>query len=184
MNYEKTKQDAISRKEVLTERQKQIAAKKATLDKESEQIQRELIGLDELLETIEFMTNEAIAPDLEPVGFTEQIRAIFQETTSPLTAVQIRDILLEKGITGSSPKNLLISVHTIIAREKDNLETVNTDGKNAYLWKGVRRFPRMRTARMRAFTGQGTSNVRKHGSIVNIGRNYMPGLSGLSNKKE
>jgi hypothetical protein len=184
MNYEKTKQDAISRKQELTERQKQLAAEKATLDKESEQIQRELIGLDELLETIEFMTNEAIAPDLEPVGFTEQIRVIFQETTSPLTAVQIRDILLEKGVTGSSPKNLLISVHTIIAREKENLETVNMDGKNAYLWKGIRRFPRMRTARMRAFIGQGTSSDDKHGSVVNIGKNYTTRIRGLSNKKE
>jgi hypothetical protein len=176
MNYEKTKQDAISRKQILIERQKQIAAKKTTLDKEGEAIQRELIGLDELLETIEFMTNEAIPASLEPVGFTEQIRAIFQETTEPLTATQIRDILLERGITGSSPKNLLISVHTIIAREKEHLETVNVDGKNAYLWKGIRRFPRLRTARMRAFTG--------HGSVVNIGRNYTAGLGGLPDKKE
>jgi hypothetical protein len=157
MDYEKLKQDATRRRQELAARQEKIQKEKALLSEESQRIQRELAGLDELLESIEFMTSPDIPPDLEPLGFSDQIRAIYQGATEPLTPVEVRDLLLQKGVTGSSSRNLLISVHTVITREQErgNLETVSKGGKTAYTWKGPRRFPRYRLRKRQAFVGTG-----------------------------
>lgn len=159
MDYEKIKREATNRKQELTKRQAQITKEKTDLDDESEKLRLELIGLDELLESIEFIQNPEIPPDLEPLGFTEQVGSIFQGTTEALTPVEVRDLLLAKGVTGSSKKNLLIGVYTVIARHKDNLEATTKNGKRAYTWKGVRRFPRTRADRMRNFVGASTRSI-------------------------
>jgi hypothetical protein len=155
MDYAKIIQDANRRKQELSDRQQQIQSQRTVLDQESQNIQRELAGLDELLESIDLMTNPDIPPDLEPLGFTDQIRVILQGASGPLTTKEIRSLLMAKGITGSSARNLLISVYTVITREKDkgNIERVEKDGKTAWVWKGIRRFPRTRSSRMRAFAG-------------------------------
>jgi hypothetical protein len=161
MDYEKVKQDASKRRQELSTRLEQIQNERARLSEESQKIQRELTGLDELLESIEYMSGSDLPPDLEPLGFSDQIRGIYQRATEPLTPVEIRDQLLQKGVTGSSARNLLISIHTVITREgeKGNLESAQKDGKNAHVWKGPRRFPRYALRRRQAFAGTGPSGA-------------------------
>jgi hypothetical protein len=134
MDYEKSKLDAVAKREALTLRQREIAAEKAKLDEESAAIQRQLIGLDQIIEGLDVATLQA-PPDLEPIGFTEHIKNVLQNTTVHLLPTQIRDSCLNAGFTGSSLKNLLISVHNVLDRIHDNLDEKQVEGKKAYKWK-------------------------------------------------
>jgi len=136
-DYTKTREDALRRKQELANREQGIAAQKQKLEEESAQIKRELIGLEQILEGLDFMSNDT-PPDLEEVGFTDQIRGILNMTNSHLVPTQIRDALMNAGVTGSSPKNLLISVHTVLGRIKDELDVIDRDGKPAYRVKKPR----------------------------------------------
>ena len=132
MDYAKTREEAKGRKQQLTLRALAIVEEKKKLDSEVEKIKRELIGLDQILDGVEFMTSE-VPPDLEPSGFTDKIRKILSETSVPLVPTQIRDALEASGTTGSSSRNLLISVHTVLERIKSELEgSTTSDGKTAY----------------------------------------------------
>ena len=132
MDYSKTREDANARKDALTLRALAIMEERKNLDAEVEQIRRELIGLDQILDGVEFMTSE-IPPDLEPPGFTDKIRKILSDTQIPLVPTQVRDALEAAGSKGSSSRNLLISVHTVIERIKSELEESATpEGKTAY----------------------------------------------------
>ncbi|HUI40568.1 MAG TPA: hypothetical protein VL523_01245 [Terriglobia bacterium] len=144
MDYENTKREALQERDALLKRREEIAAEKRNLENERERIERRLAGLDQVLDGLETMTSD-LPPDLEAPGFTDQIRRILQEADLHLTPVQIRDTLQRAGVKGSSDKNLLISVHTVIARLKPNLSVSEVDGKAAYRWNrpknvfGVRR---------------------------------------------
>ena len=132
MDYAKTRADAQARKQQLTNRAQAIVEEKKQLDHEAEKIKRELIGLDQILDGVEFTTSE-IPPDFEPAGFTDKIRKVLSETSVPLVPTQIRDALEAIGSRGSSSRNLLISVHTVLERIKEELEESTTpDGKAAY----------------------------------------------------
>lgn len=134
MDYNKTREDAAKRKQELITRQEQIRTDKSKLDHEMEQIKLELIGLDQILEGLEYMESGP-PPDLEPVGFTDKIKHILQTTNVHLLPTQIRDALMNLGETGSSMKNLLIAVHSILARLEPFLATKEVSGKTAYKWK-------------------------------------------------
>jgi hypothetical protein len=132
VDYQKTRDEVEQRKAQITERRKQIPIQKAMLDAEDEQLKRELIGLDQILDGLAFMDSK-VSLDFEPVGFTDSIRKILSETQMPLTPPQIRYALEQKGITGSSSKNLLINVHKVIERiESELIPTLNSEGKPAY----------------------------------------------------
>ncbi len=132
MDYNKTRADAERRKAQLLERQQQIPQDKKKLDDELDQIKRQLIGIEQILDGLAFMDSDT-PPDFEPSGFTDSIRKILSETTLPLVPTQIRDALEAKGITGSTSKNLLINVHKVLERIEPELEkTTNTEGKTAY----------------------------------------------------
>jgi hypothetical protein len=132
MDYTKTKQDASNRKLELGARLQEIADEKTRLDGEAEQIKRELIGLDQILDGVEFMTSD-MPTDFEPPGFTDKIRKILSETPVPLVPTQVRDALQAAGVTGSSAKNLLINVHTVLERIESELDKTTTpEGKTAY----------------------------------------------------
>jgi hypothetical protein len=158
MDYKNIKQVAEKRRDTLEERRGAIDKQLLELHAEKQKIQRELAGLDEMLESIEFVINPDIPPDLESVGLTDQVRAIYQGSTAPLTPVEVRDLLLQSGVSASSAKNLLISVHTVISREleRETMKPVDRNGKPAYEWQGPRRFARTeaREAKRRAFIGQ------------------------------
>lgn len=132
LDYEKTREGALRRQQELVARQKEIAAQKTQLEEELTQIKKEMIGLEQIIDGLDFMSND-IPPDLEERGFTDQIRGILSMTNSHLVPTQIRDALMAAGVTGSSPKNLLISVHTVLGRIADELDTITTtEGKTAY----------------------------------------------------
>jgi hypothetical protein len=132
IDYSKTKEEAQRRRSDLLARQQQIPEEKKKLDEELEQNKRELIGLDQILDGLEFMSSD-VPPDFEPTGFTDKIRQILGETSVPLVPTQIRDALQARGITGSSAKNLLINVHKVLERINAELEeSTTTDGKTAY----------------------------------------------------
>ncbi|SPF31624.1 hypothetical protein SBA1_100080 [Candidatus Sulfotelmatobacter kueseliae] len=73
-------------------------------------------------------------PGYVPQGLTEEIRTILSITTVHLTPMEIRDSLITRGFKASSPKNLLINVHTVISRLHDarELSVAQKDGKPAY----------------------------------------------------
>ena len=132
-NSEQIRDDAQRRKQELHLRLAQIPEEKKKLDDEIQAMKRELIGLDQVLEGLEVMTSGPV-PTPEPAGFTDKIRKLLSETSVPLVPTQIRDELEKSGVTGASPKNLLISVHTVLERIDDELEKVAraSDGKIAY----------------------------------------------------
>ena len=72
-------------------------------------------------------------PGYVPKGLTEEIRTILGLTTVPLDAVQIRDSMLVRGFSATSPKHLLISVHTVLGRIENELEISEREGKKTYI---------------------------------------------------
>jgi hypothetical protein len=132
MDYNQTRTDAERRKAELLERQQQIPQEKKKLDEELEQIKRQLIGIEQIIDGLDFMDSN-ISPDFEPKGFTDSVRKILSETPLHLVPTQIRDALEAKGITGTTSKNLLINVHKVLERIDGELEkATSVDGKIAY----------------------------------------------------
>jgi len=146
MDYPKVREDVDKRLDALRERQKKVEqevgqleseqsrlkAEYARLHAEQAKIKRELIALDQIIDGLNLATSD-MPTDFEPTGFTDKIRKILSETYTPLVPTQIRDALLQMGVTGSSPKNLLISVHTVLERIGEELQTTQTpEGKTAY----------------------------------------------------
>jgi len=138
MDYSQTKEDAFRKREELLRRQEAIASEKDQLNKENGEIERQLLGLDEVLEGLEFLTSD-VPPEEETIGFTERIRRILQRASSPLTAVEIRDILATEAANKTSQKTLLISVHTVLGRIASDLKKSEKNDKPAYIWKHVGR---------------------------------------------
>jgi len=156
MNYAQSQKDALEQREQLLKQRQQIAEEKERLDRENGEIERQLVGLDYMLEGLEFLSSDRTA-ELEAPGFTEQVRKVLQQTMEPLTAIEIRDCLLATGIKYSSPKNLLISVHTVLGRIKYDLRESEKVGKPAYKWKHRRVVPRRRRLRFPRELGGGAS---------------------------
>lgn len=77
-------------------------------------------------------------PDYAPEGMTSEVRKILSLTMAHLSAVQIRDALIQRGFSEfKSPKNLLIAVHTVLGRIEKELDVIERDGKPAYKKKQV-----------------------------------------------
>lgn len=121
-------------------RLKDIPKEKARLEEEAQQIQVEMIALDQILEGLSYMEAGGPPPDLEELGFRGQIEKVLQ-THAPnyLLPTEIREKLAAAGVTGSTPRNLLISIHTILTRlDKDKLiESTEQNGRTAYRWKSA-----------------------------------------------
>jgi hypothetical protein len=71
-------------------------------------------------------------PGYVPENLTPEIKKILTLSTVHLSATQIRDALIQRGFQHSGPKNLLISVHTVLDRIKNELNVIDRDGKPAY----------------------------------------------------
>jgi hypothetical protein len=135
MDINKTRAEVQKQREQLTARLEQIAQERNRLKDEESQITRQLTGLDQVVDGLDFMDGVGI-PDLEPLGFTDRIRRILNETNAPLLPTQIRDLLAAQGQTGSSAKNFLISIHTVLTRIDVELDKVKVEGgKIAYINK-------------------------------------------------
>ncbi len=135
MDYRKTRDDVAQRQEQLSKRQEQIGEEIAKLLSEREQVKREMIGLEQIIEGLEFAEGD-FPIEAEPIGFTDRIRQILRNTSIPLVPTQIRDALQASGVQASSPKTLLINVHTVLTRIDNELEKATTrDGKIGYAAK-------------------------------------------------
>jgi hypothetical protein len=139
-DFEKTRTEATARRNTLMGRLKDIPKEKARLEEEAQQIQVEMIALDQILEGLSYMEAGGPPPDLEELGFRGQIEKVLQ-THAPnyLLPTEIREKLAAAGVTGSTPRNLLISIHTILTRlDKDKLiESTEQNGRTAYRWKSA-----------------------------------------------
>ena len=115
----------------------------ALVDDESE-----LVGYLERLEKI-----------IKPSGFTDAVRAAMKRSTTAMTPVEVKDALAANGFNLAGYSNPLASVYTILKRlaQTEDVEATTKDGKSAFLWKGVRRFPRYSLHKRRAFAGYGAT---------------------------
>jgi hypothetical protein len=146
MNYAHSQKEVLEQRDQLLKQRQQIAEEKERLDRVNGEIERQLVGLDYMLDGLEFLSTDR-PPELEAPGFTEQVRRVLQQTLEPLTAIEVRDSLLAAGVKHTSPRNLLISVHTVFGRIKSDLRESDKAGKPAYKWK--RRFRVARKRRLR-----------------------------------
>ena len=161
MNYAQSQKDALEQREQLIKRRQQIAEEKERLDRENGEIERQLVGLDYMLEGLQFLSTDRPA-ELEQPGFTDQVRRVLQQTIEPMTAIEVRDCLLATGIKYSSPRNLLISVHTVLGRIKPDLREFEKAGKPAYKWKHRIAISRRRRLRFpRGANGQGATGAEQ-----------------------
>jgi hypothetical protein len=136
LDYEKIRQSFLDQKKELEQLQVQIGHQIAGLNDQLNRNHRELIMIDEVLESLD-LTKDGPPEDLEEVGLTDMVRRILQESSIALSPTQIRDMLLMKGYKASSLKAALISVHTVLDRIMPSLEQVEIDKRKAYKWKAT-----------------------------------------------
>jgi hypothetical protein len=134
MNYTQIREDALSRRQQLHERLSTILEERKRLQAEMEDKQRELAALDLILQSVDSLSS-AEPIEGEPSGMADHVRRLLQQTPIHLLPTQIRDSLIVRGITGSSPKNLLIGVHNVIARLEHFLDKSEINNRPAYRWK-------------------------------------------------
>jgi hypothetical protein len=134
MDYSKTREDALRRRRELFDRLTKISEQRIVLQTEMEQKQRELAAIDHILEGLDSLKSDAPLEG-EPSGMADHIRRLLQQTPVHLLPTQIRDALTAVGMTGSSPKHLLIGIHNVLSRLELFLETTEINGRPAYRWK-------------------------------------------------
>lgn len=123
----------------------QLNRKLCDLDDEKDRTERELAGIEHVIEGLEFLAHkfDTVIPtldpeeppaDLEDMNFSEKIEQVLANSREPMTPVEIRNILQAQGVNATTPKHLLITVHTVLGRMKDKqqVKPVITDKGKAY----------------------------------------------------
>jgi hypothetical protein len=100
-------------------------------------IQERAVSLIKLIEVLKSLSGDDLyeltpPPGYVPDGLTAEIRKVLNLTSVHITPIQIRDSLIVRGFASANPKNLLISVHTVLGRMEDELDVITRDGKPAY----------------------------------------------------
>jgi hypothetical protein len=116
MDYRNKRHEFEKRRAELQLQLFDISAKKRLLDQQSAAAEQELRALDQILTAMEMAVGRIDAPTPSPPGLTEYVRSLMANTEVPLTAIQIRDSCVAVGIRGTSRRNFLISVHTVLKR--------------------------------------------------------------------
>ena len=137
LDYNRIREDAISRRRELSETLSQNLERQRELQEEIEKIRRELATIDDMLAALDFLRD---GPPLEgePKRTADQVRHTLQQTSVYLLPTQLRDLLLAAGVNSTSPKNLLIAVHNVLSRLKPFLESKEVNRRTAYRWKRPR----------------------------------------------
>lgn len=133
MDYGKTQVQIEARRQELFRKLSEIEKQRAHLDEEYEKAQRELLALIQMRSGAEIALGQAEVPCPPIPGLTEHIRNVLLASPVPLTPTDIRRSCLEVGIRGSSRKNLLIAVHSILKRFGYDVKRVQVKGKSAYV---------------------------------------------------
>jgi hypothetical protein len=134
MDYIKFRKETLYRKTEVDNRIAEILEQKMLLQTEMEQKQRERAAIDHILEGLDSINSDEPLEG-EPSGTADHIRRLLQQTPVHLLPTQIRHSLNSVGITGSSPKNLLIGIHNVLSRLEGFLETTEVNNRTAYRWK-------------------------------------------------
>jgi hypothetical protein len=119
----------------------ELEEKKKSLFEQKLMIEHQIAVIDQTIKGFKFIGNpHATMPlpsNLTELGLQDAVRAVFKHAYPlALTPVEIRNTLMEAGVIAKSPKNLLISIHTVIGRIRKELETVPQEqGKSAYRWR-------------------------------------------------
>jgi hypothetical protein len=121
-----------------------LQRKRAELLKQKTSIDHQIWVIDKTVESLIFLGNpESKMPlpkNLNEMGVQDAVRAVLRRAFPIyLLPTEIRDTLISAGMTSTSPKNLLITIHTAISRMEDELEEeARPGGKTAYRWKVLR----------------------------------------------
>lgn len=134
MDFAKFRKETLDRRQEVHDRLGEIVDQRMRLQTEMEQKQRELAAIDHILEGLDSLNSDEPLEG-EPSGISDHIRRLLHQTPVYLLPTQIRQSLLDAGITGSSPKNLLIGIHNVLSRLELFLETKEINGRPAYRWK-------------------------------------------------
>jgi hypothetical protein len=113
------------------------------LEKQRNAIDQQMRGYAQIIQALEFLENQeqgasgTALPDLEEMGLTDAIRAVFQANPNVgFAPVALRNVLIESGIADS--KNLLVNVHTALRRLKSGGEIqeveLGTSAEKGYQW--------------------------------------------------
>ena len=118
---------------------KELRIEQDTYQEKIAAIEKQLEAYERVLSGLRFLANpqaEMSLPrrmDLTGMGVQEAVLVILAHASVPMTPVEIRDTLISSGVEGSSPKNLLIAVHTAITRLGEQVEEIKgPDGKPTY----------------------------------------------------
>lgn len=118
-----------------------LQRKRAELLEERNAIDNQIAVIEKTVESLIFLGNPESKMPLDrrvsEMGLQDAVRSVFRRSFPIyLLPTDVRDTLASAGLLGSSPKNLLISVHTAISRMRDELEEeARQGGKTAYRWK-------------------------------------------------
>ena len=129
MDYRKERQAVIEQEARLQKRLMEIADQQVKLFSEYSKIATELAGVRKAIHGLEIASGE---PSKRVPGLREHIRSLLAESRTPLTPVEIRDSCRAAGVSSSSERNLMISIHTALNRMGSELRKVNYFGKIAY----------------------------------------------------
>jgi hypothetical protein len=107
---------------------------------ELEKLEERRANLLSLIKSLKLLSDDEAyeltpPPGYVPQGLTEEIRTILTLSVAHLDAMQIRDALILRGFKHTSPRNLLINVHTVLGRIKNELDVVHRGGKPLFLRK-------------------------------------------------
>ena len=123
------------------ERITELETEKKRLFEEKLLIEHQIAVIEQTIKGFQFLGNpRATMPlpsNLTELGLQDAVKAVFKHAY-PLaqTALNVRQTLMEAGVIAKSPKNLLISIHTVIGRIRKELEEVpQENGKIAYRWR-------------------------------------------------
>ena len=125
----------------IGERIMELETEKKRLFEEKLLIEHKIKVIDQTIQGFQFLGNpRAMMPlpsNLTELGLQDAVRTVFKHAY-PLaqTALDVRQTLMGAGLITGSPKNLLISIHTVIGRIRKELEDVpQENGKTAYRWR-------------------------------------------------
>lgn len=133
MDYGKTQVQIEARRQELFRKLADIQMQRKHLDEEYEKAERELVALIHMRSGAEIALGQVEVPRPAVPGLTEHIRNVLLASPVPLSPTDIRNSCLEVGIRGSSRKNLLIAVHSILKRFGYDVKRVKMNGKTAYV---------------------------------------------------
>lgn len=110
---------------------RKLRDQKLGYEKKIAEIDQRIDAFESILAGLRFLGNPEVElplprrMNLDGLGMQEAILKILRRSPVPLSPIEIREIMMNSGLVGTSPKNLLISIHTALRqRIQDRVEEV------------------------------------------------------------